>query len=372
MTRQEFYLGLALELNKLGVPPELINTHIDQFKAYLDTLSEDEADRQIAGFGDVRTLAGNIYRLLCGTPDAPVPASEPEDEGVYSAFRVEEEEDDEMPSEDEITTDYAAIAREYGEPVYVPDTAYAQPETAPDEIEFDESEYEQVPFVSDESYEGCDADFETSSDTFTAYDSYPRPEQEEQGEGKEDYVYPDTDAFESESEEDPELEALVRELPEILRTTEDELVPRDRHVGVLTQNNTPLFWILFVVTLPITLPLFVISMALFGFAYLILGILDLAAFAGIFASAIGGAVLALTGGLYGVSCLRSGALAVGLFELGLALVIVGLTVLCSYLCSILALRAIPALFKLLTRFLCFFLDKLLLLIEKIKKECARK
>ena len=66
MNRQDFYLGLALELNTLKVPPELINTHIDQFKLYLQTLSEEEAEKQIASFGDIKDLAKNIYRLLCG------------------------------------------------------------------------------------------------------------------------------------------------------------------------------------------------------------------------------------------------------------------------------------------------------------------
>lgn len=47
MNRQDFYLNLALELNMLKVPPELINTHIDQFKSYLQTLSEEEADSKL-------------------------------------------------------------------------------------------------------------------------------------------------------------------------------------------------------------------------------------------------------------------------------------------------------------------------------------
>lgn len=129
---------------------------------------------------------------------------------------------------------------------------------------------------------------------------------------------------------------------------------------------------LFVITLPITVPLFITVMSVFGFAYILAGLLTGVTFAAIFATALCGAAVTLIGGLYGITQLNTGNLAIGLFELGLSLAIAGGTILLCFIFYLLSIKLFPKLFYLLTRLLRFFLDKLITLIAKLKKECAHR
>ncbi len=328
MNRQDFYLNLALELNQLKVPPELINTHIDQFKQYLQTLTEEDAEKQIASFGDVKKLAANIYRLLCGSdaPAAEEVQSRPDEppETVYDAFRVEDGE----PEEPGITAPASSELPIQETPILPPEE-----EIAEDALELD----------------------------FNIFDL-------------EEYVAPDPALFEEPGSASP-TPAAPADGPADVRTPEvrtGRQAPAEESIKLFHGNNSPLFWILFCITLPITLPLFIGIMAAFGFTYLIIALLVAITFILIFAVAIAGALLALTGGLYGVGRLRAANAAIGLFELGLAVAITGATILLAYIFTQLSLRLLPKLFVYLTRLLRFFLRHLLLLIQKIKKECAHK
>lgn len=349
MNRQDFYLNLALELNKLKVPPELINTHIEQFKQYLQTLSEEDAEKQIASFGPVADLAGNIYRLLSGD-SAPAPAraeKEPE-ESLYDAFRVEEEPDavdlaiEEIESEGGAGDDYPVD--DYPTDAPAPDTASA------DTVVFDSATEEPT----------LDLDFDIL-DT-------------------EGYVSPDLSLFEDEDLGENESLPAADETPEKIN---EEPVEDEEPFEEFTFDDLPkhvpeknkggvLFWGLFTLALPITAPLFITIMALFGFTYVLIALLVALTFISIFACAIAGALLALTGGLYGVTQLSAGAMAIGLFELGMAITIAGITILCSYLLSLLSLRGLPMLFKWLTMLLRLFLRSLLNLIDYLKGRCKRR
>ncbi len=349
MKRQDFYLELALELNKLKVPPELINTHIEQFKEYLQTLTEEQAEKQIASFGDVKVLAANIYRLLCGSEDVEIPydtsQSADEDE-LYNAFRVEGDEADNSDIAD-IATDYSQVADEFGVPDYT-----ANPDGRADD---------------------------GSDDAFAEYSSFENENTKKKKKSRNESECPPAPQAPSDGTGDgerlsrDELRRLVKELPEIPQEDKnDNAEEEDDTLAALRGNNSALFYILLIVTLPLTLPLFTVIMACFGFVYLLLGIMNALFFAGIFVSSVGGATLALTGGLYGVSMLTRGVRPIGLFELGLALVIVGITVLLVFIFSLLSMRAVPKLFTYQTRFLRLFLAKLIELVGALKKRCASK
>lgn len=353
MNRQDFYLNLALELNKLKVPPELINTHIEQFKQYLQTLSEEDAEKQIASFGPVADLAGNIFRLLSGdSAPAPAKAEKDSEESLYDAFRVEEDPDavalaiEEMESEGAATDDYPVD--DY------PAEAPAQDAPSADTVIFDPAA-EEVPLELD-----LDLDFDIL-DT-------------------EGYVSPDLSLFEDGDRGENETPPTPDETPE--KTNEEPVTDEEpfeeftfedlpKHVPEKNKGGV-MFWGLFTLALPVTAPLFIAIMALFGFTYVLIGLLVAVTFISIFACAIAGALLALTGGLYGVTQLSAGAMAIGLFELGMAITIAGITILCSYLLSLLSLRALPMLFKWLTRLLRLFLQSLLNLIDHLKGRCKRR
>ncbi|MCI8589415.1 MAG: ECF transporter S component [Clostridiales bacterium] len=325
MNRQDFYLGLALELNTLKVPPELINTHIDQFKLYLQTLTEEEAENQIASFGDIKDLAKNIYRLLCGDDHTVETMNSVQNETVYDVFRVEEGESTREQSS-------------YSPDLVSPDSAPILTEDSP--LALDEIELQ--------------LDFDLNDD--------------------QEYITPDPTVFdevndqqhtEEPEDEEPSFEEIFNESQLIFPMDE----PRSSLFG---ENNSALFWILFILTLPITAPLFIVAMALFGFMYIVVALLTAFFCACIFISALAGAAVTLTGGLYGITQLRSGNLPIGLFELGLALVIAGGTFLACCVFSLLSFKLTPKLFGLLTKLLRLFLDKLLSLIATLKKECAQR
>lgn len=365
MNRQDFYLNLALELNNLKVPPELINTHIDQFKQYLQTLSEADAEKQIASFGDVKLLAANIYRLLCGGEDAPAPAKKTpvktEEESVYDAFRVEEEDEDIVTLLDDTTvvpSEQNDIDAVDDSPVDIPTGPIASPaESSPpptaeeavpaeeedaggEQLEMDFGIYDTGGYVAPDP--AAFGDIPSSADTVIM--DAPLPKNTVSGESS------------AEEDEEPFTEFTFEDLPK----------RRERSTGGLI-----LFYSSFILTLPVTLTLFAVSMALFGVLYLVLGLATGLFFALIFGTAVAGALFALSGGLYGVGQLNVGGRAIGLFELGLALVIVGVTILVCFLFSMISLKWLPALLKYLTVFLRFYLSKLLTLFKYLKGRCEQ-
>jgi len=390
MNRQDFYLNLALELNNLKVPPELINTHIDQFKQYLQTLSEADAEKQIASFGDVKALAANIYRLLCGGDDAPEPVSkapvknEPEEESVYDAFRVEEEDEDivtlleDTSVVNDQTTDINNIndrpVRTRAKKEFIPKPSPTAEPATDATVQFTLSD---VPLASEAPVSSPEAEpiEDTTDGTQLAMDF---------GSSETiNYVTPDPDVFDDvklssdtvvidspvqnvtpEAQPVPPTETENEEFTEF---TFDDLPKRkERSVGGLV-----LFYSLFILTLPLTLTLFIVSMALFGALYLVFGILTGAFFVLIFATAVAGALLALSGGLYGVGQMKAGGGAIGMFELGLALIIVGVTVFACFLFSMISLKWLPALLKCITKLLKLYLNSLIRLFTNTKGRFAK-
>lgn len=343
MNRQDFYLNLALELNMLKVPPELINTHIDQFKSYLQTLSEEEAEQQIASFGDVKDLAKNIYRLLCGDDhDSSAGSDAAENDTVYDAFRVD----------DDIVGEEKQEGQEENEPEF---------EIVADEVDVYAEDFDGLAQQQPVSEPAAESGFPRSSAAQLQLDF-------DIGDEK-NYVMPDPDIFEQ-AKEQSKAEQAPAPIEEIF--DENQLIFPIENKSGFSENNSALFWVLFVITLPITVPLFITVMSVFGFAYILAGLLTGVTFAAIFATALCGAAVTLIGGLYGITQLNTGNLAIGLFELGLSLAIAGGTILLCFIFYLLSIKLFPKLFYLLTRLLRFFLDKLITLIAKLKKECAHR
>lgn len=383
MNRQDFYLNLALELNNLKVPPELINTHIDQFKQYLQTLSEADAEKQIASFGDVKALAANIYRLLCGD-DAPEPVNkapaknEQNEESVYDAFRVEDDDEDivtllgDTSVVNNETTDINNIndrpTRTRAKKEFIP-KPMPQPLPATDAtVQFPVSE--AVPFSPDAELSEDATDGTQIAMDFGNVETV-------------NYVTPDPDVFDDvvlSSDtviiDSPVQNATPEQFPipssdsdeeEFAEFTFEDLPKRkERSVGGLI-----LFYFLFILTLPLTLSVFVLSMGLFGALYMTFGVLTGAFFVLIFATAVAGALLALSGGLYGVGQMNAGGGAIGMFELGLSLIIIGVTIFACFLFSMLSLKWIPALLRCITKLLKIYLNSLIRLFTTMKGRFAK-
>lgn len=333
MTRQDFYIKLALELNNRKVPPELINTHIDQFKSYLDSLNEEEAEKQIESFGPLGELADNIYKLLCGDTPPEVPHVE---DTVYDPYMVEPEtEKDDIPvSGVEATKDSAPIddflVGLFDDGEVIPKDNKAKPpvnktEKKPEKIDFDVS-------------------------------------------NPDDYISPDLSAFSN--DDTPTAPAQIDDGGKVIEEIDiDKIYEENKNkIG----KGSVLFWVIAVLTLPITLPLFISVMALFGFMYLTITLLVASTFMAIFASAISGSALTLSAFVYGALQVRTGFFPIGIYEIGLGLCAAGITLIVSIIFYVLSLKLLPILYKYLTKLLSLFLNGILTLIAKIQKECAAK
>jgi len=136
-------------------------------------------------------------------------------------------------------------------------------------------------------------------------------------------------------------------------------------------KNTPLFWILFILTLPITIPIFALIWAFIGVLYAAVSAV-IAVLVAVVVAVVGiGTALALVGLIFGIIKCFS-VLPIGLYEVGLAIVITGITMLVSLLVYNLAVRLVPRLYSLLSRLSGWVWYNIRKFYYFCKKECDRK
>lgn len=136
-------------------------------------------------------------------------------------------------------------------------------------------------------------------------------------------------------------------------------------------KGSPLFWTLFILTLPITIPLMAIVYALFGIAYATVTVLIIALAASMLVVIGGGTALSLIGIIYGIiECFSK--VPIGLYEIGLGIIIGGVTMLISVLLKNISMNYTPKLYKLIKRFGEYVFGSIADLYIKIKKECGKK
>lgn len=137
-----------------------------------------------------------------------------------------------------------------------------------------------------------------------------------------------------------------------------------------TTKGVAIFWSVLIVTLPITLTLFVAILALFGMAFLglVLAIIGLvAALIGVVAAGCG---LALVGIIYGITQLFS-FVAAGLYEIGLGVMIISAALFGGVVLYNLAIRFLPWVMKWLTVFFAFVFHRLRNLFYLARRECYK-
>lgn len=137
-----------------------------------------------------------------------------------------------------------------------------------------------------------------------------------------------------------------------------------------TTRGVAIFWSVFIVTLPITLTLLLVILALFGAAFLgiILAIIGLVA--GMIGVVAAGCGLALVGIIYGITQLFS-FMAAGLYEIGLGVMISGGALLSGVILYNLAIRFLPWVMKWLTVFFAFVFHRLRDLFYLARRECYK-
>lgn len=154
----------------------------------------------------------------------------------------------------------------------------------------------------------------------------------------------------------PSHEETVKKLPDYI---DEEPAP-----------NSTIFWVLFGVSLPVTIPLALCAIALFiavwgGLAALIAG-----SIAALIVTAAGGTALSLIGIIYGITKLFS-VMPVGLYEIGLGVLVGGCVMFTGILLYNFAVRLLPRVIKLVAQFFRYLYGQFIVLFVFLRKECAK-
>lgn len=135
-------------------------------------------------------------------------------------------------------------------------------------------------------------------------------------------------------------------------------------------QDNKLFWILFAVSLPITLPLTLGVLSVFAAAWAGLAALIVASLAALVAMVTVGTAASLIGIIYGIIQLFT-SVPVGLYEIGIGIVVAGIVMFSGILLYNFAIRFVPWLIKLVGRLLRYTLKQLRVLFNFLRRECAK-
>ncbi|NLE13319.1 MAG: hypothetical protein GX628_06540 [Clostridiales bacterium] len=130
------------------------------------------------------------------------------------------------------------------------------------------------------------------------------------------------------------------------------------------------FWIVFLCTLPITIPLVILVILIFCCVFAALAALIFVFVAALVAVAAAGTVVSLVGIIYGVTQLVT-VLPVGLYEIGLGLTALGVSMFLGILLYNLAVRLIPYLMRRTGSLMSFTLSSIADLFRYLKRRSAQ-
>lgn len=318
MEKSHFFAALRRRLEELQVSEENIDKYIRQFERYFNTMTDEEAEEQIASFEGVEGIASNILRMIQKkesqeAPPPPVaPVSEPEEDAT---------EEEEYPVEEELPSERTRVI-----PV-VP----ARPEKgASDAL----TQTRAMPAVQQ-----IPSRRSTVPAAAPTYENVNFNELDEEEEEDIDY-----DQYGYQEEIDPEFE---------------EKIP-----------SSMLYWVILLASSPISLAIFGVIFALFGAVFGAMAVAVAGGVLAMLAIVVAGTAMSLVGIIYGVTQLFV-SLPIGLFELGLGVVIGGVTMLSGILIYNFAVRLLPYLMRYWVVFLRFVLRQIRRLYRFIKKECAK-
>jgi len=136
------------------------------------------------------------------------------------------------------------------------------------------------------------------------------------------------------------------------------------------ENGQRIFWIALACLSPVLLFLAVVFFGIFGFMYGAVAFSIVFCVTALILLVAAGSAVSLIGLIYGIIRIFS-IPAEGFYEIGLAVVVIGIVTLCSILLYNLALRFIPKLFKLIHKLFLFSVTKIKELYRYLKKECYK-
>lgn len=144
----------------------------------------------------------------------------------------------------------------------------------------------------------------------------------------------------------------------------------DQFVAVDSKNRI-IFWCAVALLSPLLLFLIAVVLGVFLFAFFAMASVIAACIVALVAIVGAGTGIALFGLIYGTTQLFSAA-AAGLYEIGIAIKVIGISLFSGILLYNVAIRLIPYLMHYLYEFFCFVVRKGVQLFQFIKRECTGK
>lgn len=408
MDKIVFLATLAGKLSEYQMPSDAIESSVAQVRGYIDRVSDAEFAAEPATDEDVAAIAGDIYEKYLEAVQTQETDAEaqPTSEVEAAAENSEATEETEIPAQTEAVqpeTDQAVSGDEPPAPEEIIEqlvvTEEFAEESAPvtsdeeffemlakeaegernDQARIEELELKALAMANKDDPEAvaqvlsqdeklvemiAASDIADEFDPIeTAFDPTQRP----------DLAYEESEMTRvfstAEANIAPDLmidKSGLRRVDEDAPKKKKKIKPEREKV-----KGSPLFWTLFILTLPITIPLLLVICAVFGVLYVAVTAL-IVTFSGAMVSVVAcGTAVALIGIIYGATeCFKNPP--IGLFEIGVGIAVGGVTMLVSVLLYNIAVRFIPRLYKLVNRFGGWVFGGIGQIYTNIKKECGKK
>lgn len=390
MTIQTFLESLGDKLRLLGVDEVNIRKHLYMFEKYLSSLSAEELEETLSDEDQLDAIAVNIYKLI----KKKAARSRDGDGVTYS------ESASDVTGESAVNS---AVNGAVNGADNAEDSAIAAPEDfsgdddmklagSDDEVAPDLSAFEEAEHINDD-----DSDMKTF-ETPTAADA---PDDVTAPSAKADIATTDnaSDAQpNAKAADDISATRVMDTVPHAVKavTAADdnagtriidavkpipapeggEAAPQDISFDDFedfTENvpGSPKFWVLFFVTLPISLAVVLAILGVFAALFTASAVMIVGLIASLIALVAGGTALSLVGIIYGITQTVI-TLPIGLYEIGLGITIGGATMLAGILIYNFAVRLLPFVLRKLVTLLAFIFERLRGLFYRLKRESAKK
>lgn len=356
MDKQALFDELTEKLVGMGIDQDRIRQQLRQFDEYLSTLNREDYQKELQSLSDTDRAAANIAAVLHGEAESGSHSSEFYTLPNISVFEDgASEEAGEKPEQQEQATEEIRTAaprrtrpgrRNVANDAETVVTAAVHPGPA------------NRPGSARPASSGKQP---VSGDTVTM-----RPvgssQQRRQPEQRQTAA-PRQGRAEESVQEQPERTASRNTM---IRFSElDDAMP-------VNAENRRMFWILFAVTLPITLSVVLLALGLFAGAFLLLAGIIAACLGCLVALSAAGGCASLFGVVYGVVQMFSGSRPAGLYEIGFAVIIAGFTLLVGILLYNFAIRLMPIAITWLLRFFRYTVNQAVRLFLFVRRECTGK
>ena len=354
MEKNRYIQKLREELLKRGYDEKTVEAELIPVRGYFDERGIDDVTVP------VDEMVEEIVDLIRPAQAAPAKeepmSAEDEIESALKASALEESKP--APAEDEVPQ----------KPLKTPKKKKAKKAAEPEQPTAEESteqprEDESAPAADDVSASAAEKPVETPSADETAVEpaGTDLPEEDEEDDG--DVIVAENGDFDPD-EYAPDMDEGKVKLPEFIKRflvglkrgrkekpAEDSEYSSDLEENYSDGKSKILFWIILIVCIPFLVLLAAVAVAIYMFFWLVLALLMIFIIAVLIAFVTAGATVSIIGIVYGVIQVIKGLTPVGLFEIGLGIVVASAVAFVGILVYNFAVRLIPFAMKMLAKLL---------------------